>query len=447
MLLVLIGAVLVVASGTATHADETFIRGTLDFSTTNPTSLAIGPDGRLYVASQTSISALTLDPSGTEVVATETVATGQVGIHGIAFDPTAPASPVVIYASRRHPPATDSYEGVVSTYTGPTWTRSDVITGLPNSTPFSNHFTNGLAFDPSGVLYIAQGSNTDAGLAGPNWPETPLSAAILVADVGAPGFDGAVTYDPSTPPTDDNVDQTGGDVEVFAPGTRNPYDLLVHSNGSIYATDNGASGPNTSTSCTTSGTGVAQNDELNLIEDDEYYGFPNRNRGRLDERQCTYHAPQEGDGPDFTAPIEILPAHCSCDGIVEFTSGVYGPTWQGDLIMAQFVLGRVARVNLTSDGLTVLSVTTIDDDFSNPLDVTIGPTGIIYVAELGSGEVSYLVPQSKAVGGLTELVSAPADTSGYSGLLIFAVGASTVLGLLLAGLAWPLVRIFRARTG
>ena len=380
-----------------------FDRGTLTFALANPTSLAFGPDGRLYVASQSDIRALTLDSTGTQVTAIETVATGQQGVLGIAFDPTAPGSPVVLYASRQNPAATDSYEGVVSTFTGPSWTRSDVITGLPSSAPHTNHFTNGLAFDGTGLLYIAQGSNSDAGLPSPYYPETPLSAGILVADVNDPGFDGALTYNPATTPVDDNVDQTGGDVSVYAAGTRNAYDLVVHTNGKIYATDNGPGASQTSTSCTTSGGGVVANDELNLIEQGNYYGFPNRNRGRTDARQCVYHAPSEGSGADFTGPIATLPAHCSCDGIVEYTAASFAGAMEHDLVFAMFIAGEVARADHSPDGQSVISVTTLASGFSNPLDVTTNATGTIYVAEYGGGTVEYLTPQAKFVGGVTEL--------------------------------------------
>ena len=75
---------------------------------------------------------------------------------------------------------------------------------------------------------------------------------------------------------------------------------------------------------------------------------------------------------------------------------------QGDLVLAQFVIGNVMRVELSPDGRSVLAVLTIDDGFSQPLDVTVGPDGTIYVAEYGADQVAFLAPLSKAVGGLAE---------------------------------------------
>jgi glucose/arabinose dehydrogenase len=418
-------ALLPAAPRGASAYEPSFMRGIVgNFSVSNPTSLAFGPDGRLYVGSLSQIRALTLDSAGTQVTANDAVATGQNSILGIAFDHTAPASPVVVYASRQNPAAVDSYEGVVSKYTGPSWTRTDVITGLPSSAPHTNHFTNGLEFDDQGQLLIAQGSQTDAGLQGPFYPETPLSAAILIADINAGGFDGTITYSPSGIPTDDNVDQTNGDVSVFAPGTRNPYDLVLHSNGNIYATDNGPTGGAYSATCTTSGSPSDQSDELSLIEFGDYYGFPNRNRGRTDMRQCTYHAPQEGNGADFTAPISILPAHCSCDGIAEYTSNQFGTTMLGDLLYTGFQNGNLYRAKLAIGGAGVQSTTTLASDFNTPLDVTVGPDGTIYVAEFGANRVSYLTPIKKPVGGASELTGVTDDNLAPLVLLALTAAAS-----------------------
>jgi len=375
-----------------------FQRGVLNGAISRPTSLAFGPDGRLYVANGTAIRALTLDAEGTHVTSTELIASGLDNALGIAFDPTAPASPVTVYASRQDPTATDGFHGTISKFTAPAWNMEGVITGLPTSQPYNNHMTNGIAFDSTGRLFIAQGSATNSGLAPPEsadtfWPETPLSGAILIADIHAPGFNGTITHNPPGPPMDDNVDQTGGDVHVYAAGLRNPYDLVLHSNGKKYATDNGPVSELTSLGCDQEGVGLSQSDELNLIAQGNYYGFPNRNRGRSDPRQCTYHAPQEGSSSDFTAPIAILPTHCACEGIAEYTGDAFAGTMQGDLIFAEFNPGNIQRGVLSADG-TGVTLSTLDNDFDIPLDVTVGPTGIIYVAEYGGNDIAYLAPQT-----------------------------------------------------
>jgi glucose/arabinose dehydrogenase len=89
-------------------------------------------------------------------------------------------------------------------------------------------------------LYIQIGSNTNGGVPGPLSGsqiqlENYYSAATIVAYLADPLFDGTITYD-----APDNGTPNGGHgIEIFAAGQRNPYDLVLHSNGYIYGTDNG----------------------------------------------------------------------------------------------------------------------------------------------------------------------------------------------------------------
>ena len=377
-----------------------FKRGTLqlgDFTLLNPTTLAFGPDGRLYVG-QANGRVVALSLAGRAVTDVEVIAEEDVLQHvlGLAFNPTDPPSPVTLYVSQTNVFAgldAPAYPGKVSKLVAPAYAPIDMITGLPVSVV--EHGTNGLAFDHEGRLYIAQGGNTDAGVpARPGRDETPLSAAILVADVQEPGFDGAIRYEPPNEATSTNVNQVAGDVRVYASGFRNPYDLVLHSNGRIYATDNG---PNSRTQLVNCSDGPPQPnapDELNLVLEGRYYGHPNANRGRFDERQCTYRTPEDTSG-ESTPPLATLGYSVSADGIVEYASDAFGGRLQGDLIYVEWAKGRVWRVALSDDGTRVESTSRlVPEVLSRPLDVTLGPDGVLYIAEWGAGQISYFVPAS-----------------------------------------------------
>ncbi len=429
----------------------------LGFTTANPTAIAIGPDGRLYVADfEGRIQALTLDPVTKEVTAIEQVASSDdlQEVFGIAFDPTDPTSPPPVYVSNTvsgfgasGPAPAGSFPGKITKIHGPGYgTLTDIITGLSVSN--SAHQANGLVFAADGRLFIAHGSTTNAGIDVPGGPlferpEVPLSGAVLVADLTAIGFDGNITYDP--PNTyDTTVDQISGDVSVYASGLRNPYDLIIHSNGRIYLTDNG---PNfgigaASTGCASEGPDPQEPDELNIIEEGNYYGHPNRNRGRFDARQCIYHSGPEGSGPDWTGPIELLPT--SSNGLVEYTSNAFGGKLLGDLFYVGFNDGIVGHIVLSPDGSSVVSHTELASGFVLPLDIAVEDDGTLYIAEFGGSQIVLLRPV-EPVGGLVvdlnldgdhlplETATSSSDNAG----VVAGVAAAIVIGaVVMGGAAW-----------
>jgi glucose/arabinose dehydrogenase len=377
-----------------------FVRGILttgDLTLAEPTSLALGPDGRLYVGQLDGrVVALTLE--GQTVTAVELIAPAGIlgNVLGLAFNPTDPPEPIILYVSHTQlygkeggPP----YAGKISLLRGPAFRLTDIITGLPVSS--EEHGTNDIVFGDDGTLYIAQGGTTNAGVPSERFPrpETPLSGAILVADLWDPTFDGRVLYEPSDEASD-TVDQTAGDVRVYASGFRNVFDLVLHSNGRIYATDNG---PNPgdgaqSLDCATNGLDPVAPDELNLIAEGAYYGHPNRSRGRMDERQCTYRAADDNLGGTMP-PLATLGIFTSANGIAEYSSNAFGGRLRGSLVYVEWAKGRVWRVKLTGDGTGVESVSQlVADALDRPLDVVVGPDGTVYAAEMGADQVTYFQP-------------------------------------------------------
>ena len=396
-----------------------FTRGTLTgagFATAAPTTMAFGPDGRLYVADNSGrIQALTINTATQTVTAVEeiTTATDLLEVYGLAFDPGDASSPPPVYVTNtisgfgdagQAPPG--AFSGKVTKISGAGYnTITDVITGLPVGN--SGHQANALAFGPDGRLYVAQGSTTNAGVVNPQAglfqrEEVPTSAAILVADLAAAGFDGNLEYEPhDTYGTD--VVLTNGDVAIYASGLRNPYDMIFHSNGKFYNTDNGPNsgyGPS-SVTCTTDNGGDAEApDELNIIVEGAYYGHPNRNRGLAGEtRECTYHAGGEPSTAEYTAPIALLPP--SSNGIAEYTSGVFDGQMQGDLVYVSWVENTLRRIRLNAGGTAAIEDLRLADQFVNPLDVVVGTDGTIYVAEWGGNKITYLKPDTTPASGVT----------------------------------------------
>ncbi|WP_152187659.1 Kelch repeat-containing protein [Georgenia satyanarayanai] len=399
-----------------------------------PTSMAYGPDGKLYVQSMFGkIYILSFAPDGT-VSSTQVVSTlGTRLALGLAVDPASTPGNVIVWAGHSSPSADDGEadSSIVSRLSGPNLAyRSDVITGLPRS--IANHGTNAIHFGSDGRLYIAQGGNTGAGA--PNTANTefgdrgeqPLSAALLVADPKVPGFDGACAH-----PTD--IYQSGDcDVEVFASGLRNTYDFVEHSNGHLYGPDNGLGvvgsyPPSPAAPClgfgdtrpwTQGGNNPGnQNDVLNLIEEGRYYGHPNPARDECVFKTGAYQnvAPL----PTYTPPIGDLGANRSANGIIEFSGDAFCGALEHDLLITNYSVGDdITAVTLSADGRSVVRARSVVGGFTDPLPITQAPDGRIVVGEFAGtgGRVTFLTPRD--IGCWTEEAPLPVDVLDAGGVAI-----------------------------
>ncbi|MEM8828032.1 MAG: malectin domain-containing carbohydrate-binding protein [Cyanobacteria bacterium P01_G01_bin.19] len=112
---------------------------------------------------------------------------------------------------------------------------------------------------------------------------------------------------------------------------------------------------------------------------------------------------------DSAASNALITLGSSSNGLVEYTDDVFGGGLQGSLIVTQFN-GNVTLLNLSDDGTSIEPLTDptegnaiIDDDGifplatgqSNPLDVTTGPDGTIWVAEFGPDNINIFAPSDE----------------------------------------------------
>jgi hypothetical protein len=437
--------------------------GPVDFerfsaSVNDPSALAFAPDGRLYVGTVTgTLHALRFDYENKALVEDRVIETlANRLLLGLTVDPASTADNVILWAGHSDVSqgSGEANSGMVSRLSGPDLAqREDVVIGLPRA--IANHSTNNLRFGPDGRLYISQGGNTGAGAAndgasefGPR-PEQPLCAALLVADVKAPGFDGDCRPDVDLDGA--RMDSSGiaphdvpCDVGVFASGLRNSFDAVFHSNGSVYATDNALGVEGTfpdlaptplawdrSGSCEGPVRGAAlnshnpgvRNDLLLRLDEGGYYGHPNPSRG-----ECVFYAgnptaaadtviPQTGGGTttlDVTGyPVGLLPdpryrpamysfgEHRSANGMIEYRSDAFCGALEGDLLVTYYAnTDQIRRLTLSADGTRVVSEGTLPRSTTaaggatlvDPLPITQDPLGRIYVGEFGGDRVTVFEP-------------------------------------------------------
>jgi len=412
-----------------------------------PTSLQFGPDGRLYLAQQYgTIQVQTIDrinPNSYQVASTETInlisaipnrndngvinasVQGRL-ITGLLVVGT--ATNPVIYVSSSDPRIgggaeasdlnLDTNSGIISrlTWTGTQWNKLDLVRGLPRSE--ENHGTNGLVFDAANNrLLVAQGGNTNMGAPSNNFaflPEYALSAAILSVDLNAIGsntYDLPTLDDEDRPGVNDANDPFGGNngknqaklvpggpVQIYSPGYRNPYDLVVTQAGRLYTIDNGPNagwgnipineGPAGLATNQVSEPGVSYGDALHFVSSVGYYGgHPNPTRSNPNNKFNTSNPqspvsvarPIESDyqipGVD-NSPLAIYPN--STTGIAEYTASNFGGSLKGDLLSTSSS-GILNRVKLNGAG----NAATLSDTLFNsvgvvPLDVTAQGDGMVF---------------------------------------------------------------------
>ncbi len=415
-----------------------------------PTQLEFGPDGRLYVAQMKGlIYAFTIERNGLtgdySISATEVIdliqtipnhnddgtpyASSERNVTGMITAGT--ASNPVLYLTSSDPRIADSQadtnSGILSrlTWTGTEWTKLDLVRSLPRSA--HDHFPNGLALDAdNGILYLAQGGNTNMGAPSSNLgllPEYALSAAILSIDLNVIGEQ---TYDIPTLKGEVFGGQMGnnqaiidpdGPVQVHAPGFRNANDVLLTSAGRLYTFDKRSSidwggppigeGPEgTCTNEPNDSDSATHPANFHLITGPGYYGgHPNPTRANRDNTfdgqspipeglenpvECQFRIPGDEDG---AIALHDEPTN----GLAEYTATNFSGQMAGNIIVPARD-DKVHRLSLNSDGDEVIEKIELFTGLSGPLGVTAQGDddpfpGTLWIGQFFSGDITVFEPE------------------------------------------------------
>lgn len=434
-----------------------------------PTALQFGRDDRLYVAQQNGLikayDVVRSRPGTYRVTATETISLvhdipnhddeGRPNPHvrgrqltGMVVTGTA-ESPE-IYVSSSDPRVggggdgtdtrLDTNSGVISRLrrVDGAWRLQHVVRGLPRSEEL--HSTNGLALASDGkTLYVAQGSNTNAGAPSRNFallPQYALSGAVLAIDLDAIGettYDLPTLDDDTRPGRVDAGDPFGGNdgknqarlvpgapLRLHATGFRNPYDLVLTTEGRLVTIDNGMNegwgglpaGEGTDR-CTNVAreSGADARDALHVVTAPGYYaGNPNPTRGNRanvfnEDGQSPVDAPNRVEcdwrepGPENGALVTFGE---STNGLAEYRSAGLGGELRGNLLTVSFD-GSVHRIRLGGDSgdatshLLFSSATTVPLDVTAQGDDAVFP-GTIWVSGYPTGEIVVFEPDDYGLG-------------------------------------------------
>ena len=319
-----------------------------------PTTLTVGPDGTVYWAEYLSGNIMRARDDNGVAKDVRVFASGFKGAKGLAFRPNTNELYVSLPGDIVMLADTDG-DGTI----GAQDTHKRILTGLGN---FDNeHSNNGIAFGPDGKLYIAVGGPRETQIQFKNgeflYNDKPLDSlvgGILVADAD------------------------GKNLERFAKGMRNPYDVAFDAQGRLFATDNG----------TDAGANPA-GDELNLVTANGDYGYPE-----------VYGYPPPWS--KSTAPLVAYRAHASPDGVVVYQGEQFPKKFRGNVFVAiwsdserlysqadvqrgfnnGFRGSKIDRVTLVEkNGQLTGESSDFAWDFDHPLDVTAAPDGSLFVAD------------------------------------------------------------------
>jgi glucose/arabinose dehydrogenase len=309
-----------------------------------PTAITFGPNGNLYVAVVTG-DIYTVDSAGH----VDEFFQGLKVPTGLAFQPGSER----LYVSSR---LIDDYvagEGQVAFIEDGQLTQ--VLAGLP-CCYIGMHGPNGITFGPDGFGYVGVGGRADHGeiLIPPNDGQQdelhPFEASIL-------------RFSPD-----------GEDVEVYAKGFRNPYDLTWDIEGRLYATDNGRDG--------SSDEEQAPPDELHEVIPGREHGYP------YYECPDCFGIPE---GLEVIPPLHELIPHGAVAGITTYLHDAF-PGYYNDLFLVLWSAfpgaQKVQRV-----GRDRAEISDFATGFAAPIDIVVGTEGSLYVADFATGiifQISYV---------------------------------------------------------
>ena len=350
--LVLISLIAVANSVNAATVPAGFTDAVVAGGLSNPTAMALAPDGRVFVCQQG--GALRVIKNGvllaTPFLTVTVDSQGERGLLGIAFDPNFVSNQLVyIYYTATTPTIHNRISRVTASGDVALAGSETIIMDLPSLSTATNHNGGAMHFGPDGNLYVAVGENANS--ANSQTLSTVLGKMLRMTSTGG------------VPPDNPFINQTtGANQTIWALGLRNPFTFSFQRGTTrMFIND------------------VGQNtwEEINDGIAGSNYGWANC------EGFCN------PPNANFRDPIFAYMNDASTCAI---TGGAfYNPqapqfpaNFVGNYFFADFCGGWIKRLNPAAGN----AVSDFATGISSPVDLQVSPDGFLYYLARGAGSVN-----------------------------------------------------------
>jgi len=330
---------------------------------TDPTAMALAPDGRIFVCEQggklrvIKNGALLPTPFLTVIVDSR----GERGLLGIAFDPNFVSNQLVYVYYTVPSPAHNRVSRFTASGDVALAGSETILMELPNLSSATNHNSGAIHFGPDGNLYVAVGDNANGNNA--QSFSTRLGKMLRITSTGAI-------------PTDNPFfNQTTGDNRsIWALGLRNPFTFAFQpGTGRMFIND----------------VGLSTWEEINDGIAGSNYGWA------ICEGFCN------PPNPSFRDPIFVYQntgVDCAITGGAFYNPQVpmFPANFVGNYFFADFCGGWIHRLDPTN-----LTGSEFATGISNPVDLKVSPDGFLYYLARTAGSVNRIAFTGGGGGGDT----------------------------------------------
>lgn len=317
---------------------------------TNPTAMALAPDGRIFVCEQG--GTLRVIKNGallpTPFLTVTVDSAGERGLLGVAFDPNFVSNQLVYVYYTVPTPAHNRVSRFTANGDVAVAGSETILMELPNLSTATNHNAGAIHFGSDGDLYVATGDNANGNNA--QSFTTRLGKMLRITSTGA------------IPADNPFLNQTTGDNRsIWALGLRNPFTFAFQPGTGRMFINN---------------VGQSTWEEINDGIAGANYGWP------ICEGFCN------PPNPDFTDPIFIYEntgVQCAITGGAFYNPDVvqFPAAFVGDYFFADFCGGWIRRLDVAT-----LVASDFATGIASPVDLKVSPDGFLYYLARDAGSVN-----------------------------------------------------------